>query len=220
MRPDFVYGAPHDMLVANGNQIVLKGHDHFHARQELDEMIYLTMAKPDDTGEHTGDLWGWRSVTYYPAALTLEQSNSGFYSIIVDDTLATYSYVQTFPASGLGTIRDSFTILPSPATGVVDGPRGLPSPRTSIRSVYPNPARGQPVRIAWEIARPGAVRLAIHDAAGRLVRELEGGERLAGEHRTRWDGRDRNGRTVASGIYFVKLVADGRVDAVKTILIR
>ena len=218
-RPDFVYGAPHDMLVALGNQVVLKGHEHFHARQELDGMIYLTLAKPDDTGEHTGELWGWRSVTYYPEALTLEESNSGFYSIVVDDTTATYSYVQTYPSAGIGTVRDSFTLLPGAATGASERLGDAPS-RTSIRTVFPNPSRGDPVRIQWEIGRPGDVRLAIHDAAGRLVRDLESASYRPGRHETRWDARDRNGRPVASGIYFAKLVADGRVDAVKTLVIR
>jgi hypothetical protein len=216
-RPDFVYGAVHDLLVSNGNQVVLKGHDHFHARQELDGMIYVTMAKPDDTGEHTGDLWGWRFSSFYPDAITIEEENSGFYSIVVDDASATYSYVQTFPSQGIGTVQDAFTLMPeiSTAAGIADR-----APRTLIRSIRPNPSSGGPIRIDGELGRPGPIRLAVYDTAGRLVRELEAGEGAPGPWESTWDGRDAWGARVASGVYFAKLVAEGRVDAVKMVVLR
>jgi len=216
-RPEFVYGAPHDLLVAYGNQVVLKGHDHFHARQELDDMIYLTMAKPDDSGQQTGDLWGWRFATNYPDGITIVESNSGFYSIVVDDVSATYSYVQTFPADGIGTVRDAFTLMPAIST---DSAVPAPAPRTVIQSIRPNPATGGPIRIDGELGRPGRIHLAVYDAAGRLVRELDAGSGAAGPWESEWDGRDSRGRRVASGVYFAKLVADGHVDAVKVVVLR
>lgn len=218
-RPGFIHGAVHDMLVSAGNQVILKGHDHFHARQELDGMVYVSMAKPDDTGQHTGDLWGWRSFAHYPPAITLERSNSGFYSIVVDAASATYSYVQTYPSGGIGTVQDAFTVMSSPGTSVGEGV-AAETRWTSIRSVRPNPSAGSPVRIEWESGRPGPVRLAIFDAAGRLVRELDAGGETPGRRESVWDGRDRDGRPVAGGVYFAKLLADGHVDAVKVVLIR
>jgi hypothetical protein len=54
------------------------------------------------------------------------------------------------------------------------------------------------------------VRLALHDAAGRLVRELAAGARAAGEHAERWDLRDGNGNAVGTGLYFAHLEVEGR----------
>ncbi|NNE44050.1 MAG: T9SS type A sorting domain-containing protein, partial [Gemmatimonadetes bacterium] len=215
-RSGFVHGAPHDMLSSLGNQVVIKGHDHFHARQALDGMVYVTMAKPDATEEQTGNLWGWKFGTFYPTQGTLALENSGFYSVVVDDSMATYSYIQTYPAAGEGTVKDMFTVLSSPTSANLDVAPG--AAKTWIQTVRPNPSRVP--NIQWQLARTGNVRLGIYDAAGRLVQELENGRREAGTHVSRWDGRSRQGSRVASGVYFAKLEADGRLDAVKLVYIR
>lgn len=215
-RSGFSSGAPHDLLVAGGNQVVIKGHDHFHARQSLDGMVYVTMAKPDATEEQTGNLWGWRYFSFYyePGAVLLE--NSGFYSIVVNDSSATYSYVQTYPSAGSGTVRDLFTATVGATSADLNGPGSVA--QTWIETVRPNPARSPDIR--WQLGRAGTVNLSIYDAAGRLVRELVTGPSSAGVHETGWDGRDRHGARVASGVYFAKLQAGGRLDAVKMVILR
>ena len=61
----------------------------------------------------------------------------------------------------------------------------------------------------------------MYDASGRLVRQIVDEELPSGLHTARWDGRDRSGRPVATGVYFAKLVtARGRTDAVKMIVVR
>ncbi len=51
------------------------------------------------------------------------------------------------------------------------------------------------------------VRLNIFDVNGRLVRTLVDRPAEAGMHTTIWDGKDRDGRTVASGNYFARINA-------------
>jgi len=51
------------------------------------------------------------------------------------------------------------------------------------------------------------VRLAVFDAAGRLVRVLENGERPAGDYSVVWDGRDSWGSRVDAGVYYCRLTA-------------
>jgi hypothetical protein len=218
-RPGYIYGPVHDMLVEAGNQVVLKGHDHFYALQQLDGMYYATLPKPNDTGEHTGDLWGFRFACFYPDPLTQEQPNSGFLSIMSDDQGATFEYIQTYPPEGLGTVRDSFTLFPPNATGAPFAT--TPNLRSvAIHSVSPNPARSSS-RIEYEIADRGPVQLSVYDASGRLVRQVVDEDLPAGLHTARWDGRDRAGRPVAAGVYFAKLVTSrGRTDAVKMIVLR
>ncbi len=216
-RPGFSAGSIHDVLVQGGNQVVFKGHDHFHGRQQLDGMIYVTMAKPDDTGEHTGNLWGWRFNADYPGSETLFAENSGFYSIVADDAGATYEYVQTYPYPGFGNVVDSFTLLPAAPT---DATELSSSPRLSwIRSVTPNPTRIAP-RIELELGRRGPVRLEIVDVSGRRVRELLSEELPPGRHDVYWDAKDANGRRVGSGAYFARLSAGARVHSVKMIVLR
>jgi len=53
------------------------------------------------------------------------------------------------------------------------------------------------------------VRLAVYDAAGRLVRTLLDGAAGAGPQAVTWDGRDEMGRRLASGVYNCELAAEG-----------
>ena len=63
--------------------------------------------------------------------------------------------------------------------------------------IYPNPCcLGAPLHIS------GADDVAIFDIQGRLVKKLQGMNKI-------WDGRDRQGRLVSAGVYFVRFGKDG-----------
>jgi hypothetical protein len=72
----------------------------------------------------------------------------------------------------------------------------------------PNPM-GPATEISYAIARPGPVRLTIHDVTGRLVRTLIDRDESAGNHAVAWDGRDDRGTRVGRGIYAYRLAAQG-----------
>ena len=72
-----------------------------------------------------------------------------------------------------------------------------------------------------EPSHPGRTRLAIHDLRGMLVRDLLDEVLTAGPHSRPWDGRDRTGRGVGSGVYLYRLVTpDGMVRERKMTLLR
>jgi hypothetical protein len=219
-RPGFQYGPVHDLLSSYGNQVVAKGHDHFHGRQQLDDMTYLTIAKPDDDGTHTGNLWGWAGQTFYPPEITAFYENSGFLSIVADGAGATYEYVKTFPEAIRGTVADSFTRLPASGTTGA-GAYESAVRATWIESVYPNPSRIAP-RIDFQLGRDSdEVTLTIHDVTGRRVAEVYRGPLLAGSHSRVWDANDAYGRRAGAGVYFARLrTREGRTDSVKLLLLR
>ena len=75
---------------------------------------------------------------------------------------------------------------------------------------YPNPTRGAAtVRFALDETAP--VQLAVYDVMGRKVAMLVDGPVAAGEHEVRWNGRSADGRSVASGVYLLRLEAGDRV---------
>lgn len=86
------------------------------------------------------------------------------------------------------------------------------------------PNRPNPFNPLTEIrfALPAAARavLTVHDVRGRLVRRLLAAALPAGEHVVRWDGRDDDGRAVASGGYLCRLTADGEHRERKMLLVR
>jgi hypothetical protein len=79
-----------------------------------------------------------------------------------------------------------------------------PPPANAIAAIYPNPFNPR-TTIAFELADPGQIALAIVDLRGRLVRVLESGPRPTGRHQATWDGLDREGRAVPAGTYFCRL---------------
>jgi len=65
----------------------------------------------------------------------------------------------------------------------------------------------------------GPIELAIHDIAGRRVRNLGLVPATTGVHRLTWDGRDDRGNILASGIYLIRLRTDrGQVDSQRILL--
>jgi len=60
-------------------------------------------------------------------------------------------------------------------------------------------------------------RLEVYDTRGRLVRRLRG-ER--GLDRVLWDGRDGTGQPVGSGVYLVRLIAEGQRISTKVVRVR
>jgi flagellar hook assembly protein FlgD len=63
------------------------------------------------------------------------------------------------------------------------------------------------------------VSVSIYDVRGRLVRCMHTGP-VDGTVRIDWDGTDRSGRSVSSGIYFIRAQAGPAVATKKAILVR
>ncbi|MBM4131636.1 hypothetical protein FJ250_11525 [bacterium] len=62
----------------------------------------------------------------------------------------------------------------------------------------------------FNLAAGGDTRLLIYDARGTLVQEIEAGQLPAGPAQLTWNGVDRRGQVVASGVYLYRLIQDGR----------
>jgi hypothetical protein len=86
-------------------------------------------------------------------------------------------------------------------TGVDQGP---PPAITRLHGAYPNPFNPT-TRIRFELAAAGPVRLTVYSLDGRRVADLVRDDLPAGAHQVTWQGRDRDGRAVASGTYLLRL---------------
>ncbi|MEZ5065971.1 MAG: FG-GAP-like repeat-containing protein [bacterium] len=83
----------------------------------------------------------------------------------------------------------------------------------------PNPSRGAS-EVRFTIPRRAEVSVTIHDAAGRTVRVIESRAADAGDHSVIWDGRDRRGRLVGSGVYWATVRALGTSASTKLVRAR
>jgi len=88
-----------------------------------------------------------------------------------------------------------------------------------LLAIAPNPF-GVTGQLRYGLPRDGQVRLAVYDIQGRSVATVIDRVEAAGWRSAVWDGRDRAGRLVAPGTYFVRLEAAGEVQLQKVVLLR
>ncbi len=95
--------------------------------------------------------------------------------------------------------------------GLPDGPQ--------LQQNAPNPFNSQTV-IPWFLLQEGPARLEVYALTGQRVAVLHEGPHKAGFHQRRWDGRDDQGRPLASGVYLYRLVTAQGVHTRKLTLLR
>jgi hypothetical protein len=98
------------------------------------------------------------------------------------------------------------------------------SPRATAPVLRLDPGQPNPFNpltdLSFSLPRATTARLSIYDLRGREVRVLIDSPQPSGEQRVRWDGRDRHGKEVPSGVYLARLAVDGEVRTQKLVLAR
>jgi len=89
----------------------------------------------------------------------------------------------------------------------------------SLSSNYPNPFNPQ-TTIVYKIARNANVSLIVYNLMGQQIRTLFKGHRNRGTYTATWDGRNKFGQGVSSGLYFYRLVGDSFVATKKMLLLK
>ena len=95
---------------------------------------------------------------------------------------------------------------------------GLPQ-GPQLQQNAPNPFNSGTV-ISWFQLQAGPARLEVFALTGQRVAVLQEGRQEAGPHRLRWDGRDDQGRVLASGVYVYRLLTAEAVQTRKLTLLR
>ena len=119
--------------------------------------------------------------------------------------------------------RDRYRFTTGNITGVPESPPTA-APRVLLAQSRPNPVSAL-TRIDYSLSgAPGAVpvTLRLFDARGRLVRTLFENrvERVPASRSVTWDGTDRDGRLVPSGIYYYQLDAMGQRSSKRLVVVR
>jgi len=108
-----------------------------------------------------------------------------------------------------------------PIAYAIDGLQELPE--TFDLKGAPNPFRTR-VNLTYTIPENRTTgleaHLAVYDARGRLVRTLVRERRFPGTFTETWNATDRSGAPVASGVYFVRLIAGERQETIGVALVR
>lgn len=103
-------------------------------------------------------------------------------------------------------MRDSAHVTPHPALGVAPNPG------------RPGTTMWEPAPFGWQVTQGTTARIELYTPDGRLVRTLYCSSASAGRHQLRWDGRDRHGHLLPSGIYVCRLTTGKHVAIFKIVL--
>jgi len=123
---------------------------------------------------------------------------------------------------GLGTDQDLVVIrYDENDTAVEPIPDIVDRTALALYPPEPNPTRGDCQVHLFLPAEAGPVRLRVCDVAGRIVRTLIDRQSVSpGPASATWDGRDREGHAVGSGVYFLVLEVASQSVSQKLVLLR
>jgi len=95
----------------------------------------------------------------------------------------------------------------------------IPTSMLTLYQNHPNPFNPS-TTIEYYLPERYAVLLDIYDVSGRHIARLEEGVRNSGKHTAEWNGKDRAGRDVSSGVYMYRLKAGKDSIHKKMVLLR
>ncbi|HPR17615.1 MAG TPA: T9SS type A sorting domain-containing protein [Candidatus Cloacimonadota bacterium] len=88
----------------------------------------------------------------------------------------------------------------------------------NILSNYPNPFNPT-TTIKFNVQANSKISIEVFNVKGQKVKQLVNERMSAGERSIVWNGTDDNNRSVASGIYFYKMKADGRYTETRKMIL-
>ena len=92
--------------------------------------------------------------------------------------------------------------------------------RLAVSAATPNPFQLQS-SFRVTLSEQGALRVTIHDVAGRLVQRIAESDRLeSGRYTYAWDGQRSDGSRAPRGIYFVRVQSGGETRTIRLVLHR
>lgn len=117
------------------------------------------------------------------------------------------------PAVELGPIDISIS------TGVSEGEDNPLPILFYLEQNHPNPFNSTTM-IHYSIPQQAHVRIEIFNILGQTVKLLINRQEMPGSHSISWDGQNKNGREMASGIYFYRLTSAGNSSVKKMVLLK
>jgi len=133
-----------------------------------------------------------------------------------DEAAGSTTIQDASPMTLTGTLGVGFDGATSPELGAVFVASELEVEAASVTlaAPMPNPSHGN-LRLAFELAESGPVRLSVHDAIGREVAVPVSGLRQLGTHEAHLDAS-----ALAPGVYLVRLVAGNELATQRLTVVR
>jgi hypothetical protein len=127
---------------------------------------------------------------------------------VVDSLIVRWPGGSVDAAGGISVDQHLVLIEGGSVTSVGDGEAGPGQVRSGADllhlRVQPNPFEGE-TSVRFRLEESALVELVVRDVQGRVVQRLGRGELPRGDHGLVWDGRNRAGAVVPTGVYYLAL---------------
>ena len=133
-----------------------------------------------------------------------------FYPIRGSSFVVEYGTVYIASEDGLYALKETSP----PEVLAQDEPSFQKSPQKSLSYKI------SPPNISYTLKTRGRVKIEVYDVFGRLVNHLLNTYQDAGHYSLRWDRKDIKGKSLSSGVYFLKLRLNHSENIEKIILWR
>ncbi len=151
--------------------------------------------------------------------------DSGYYSLELPagtyDIYASFTDCDPEVIEGIeitaGEVIDDVDFVMDPTNA--NEPTEVPDFTTALAGNFPNPFNPE-TRIQFSLANDSHVSLSIYNIRGQKVKTLANSRMTQGSHSVVWNGTDETGKSLASGIYMMRLQAGGDTFARKMMLIK
>jgi len=107
------------------------------------------------------------------------------------------------PDSGVITSTGIALLIPESLVVGVENPNTVPE-AFLLEQNYPNPFNPS-TTINYRISTTSNVILKVYNTLGEEVETLINEHQSPGQKSVTWDGKDKNGKTVTSGVYFYRI---------------
>jgi hypothetical protein len=119
-------------------------------------------------------------------------------------------------ASHTITTNDKWIFNPTILVGIPE--IGVPL-EFDLAQNYPNPFNPS-TTIEFTVSSAMNITLRVYNLLGQEVALLVDGKLNAGKHRLNWDGKNRQGLSVSTGVYLYRLIAGDRIETRKMLLLK
>jgi len=214
---DLVAESEDPRYLATLNQLI----DHMYATQVRSEYGTVIPAYEDSNFTCTGQGWGQASLLLPQwGEPDVVQNNPKYLNLCENlrDFLLETRIEE--PSGWKWQNKIYYTIADPTAVAGDDYIEGLPRVSLTVAPNPANPSRNNGIR--FQVVPNGAptISLRIYDLRGRLVRTLADNELIPSPRTLEWNGHDRNGRRVASGVYFYEVAGPDMTARKKLVLTR
>ena len=90
---------------------------------------------------------------------------------------------------------------------------------TELKKIFPNPFNPS-ATISYGLVEAAPVSIKIYNSRGQMVRSFEEGWQNAGSYNLTWNGEDNSGRSLPTGVYYIRMQAGNKSFDKKAVLMK